>query len=71
VNSKYSCHGKPRPATHSTYKAQAGWKLWQNTRKPFYVDIKSAFGTTECQYTKDHAGDPQCSGCVHQFKEEA
>jgi hypothetical protein len=67
----YGCFNKPRPTKHSTYKAQSGWKVWQGTRKPMYVDIKSAFGTTECQYTQQHVSDPQCLGCAHRAKEAA
>ena len=65
----YSCHNKPRPTADSSYIAQSGWKVWQKKRVPVQVVIKSAFGTLECQYTKDHAGDTECAGCEHKNKE--
>lgn len=75
--SQYGCHNKPRPDPSGTYVAQAAWsKTFRDGfgnphRTPLYVDVKSAFGTTDCQYTKTHASDPQCSGCVHRTKDAA
>jgi hypothetical protein len=74
---KYACHNKPRPTPASTYVAQSGWgEVFRDgfgnpCRVPTYVDVKSAFGTTDCQYTKTHATDPECSGCVHRTKDAA
>ncbi len=64
----YGCRNKPCPTPASTYKAQSGCRVWQNTRKPVYVDVKHAMGA-DCQYTRDHVGDPECSGCVHRAEE--
>jgi hypothetical protein len=69
--SLYTCHNKPRPIKGRTYKAQAGWKVWRNTRKPVYVDIKCAFDLSRCDYTKTHASDRECLGCVHRAGEGA
>lgn len=75
--SQYGCHNKPRPTAESSYVAQAGWSaLYRDgfggpCRDPIYVDIKSAFGTTTCQYTLTHATDPLCSGCAHRAKDAA
>jgi hypothetical protein len=72
--SLYGCNNKPRPTARSSYVAQIGWKtsprdsLGPVTRTPICGRIKSAFGTTECQYTLTHAADPECSGCVHRSK---
>jgi hypothetical protein len=71
----YGCHNKPRPNADSSYIAQSSWSATFRDgfgaphRTPQYIDIKSAFGTTGCQYTKQHASDPQCAGCVHRMKE--
>ncbi|MGZ3676612.1 MAG: hypothetical protein ACXVCO_20095 [Ktedonobacterales bacterium] len=65
----YSCHNKSRPTKHGTYKAQSGWKIWQHTRKPIYVDIKTVFDLSRCDYTQQHASDPECLGCAHRAKE--
>jgi hypothetical protein len=73
----YGCHNKPRPTAESSYIAQSSWSetfrdgMGNPSRVPFYVDVQSAFGTTDCQYTRTHAGDPQCSGCVHRAREAA
>lgn len=73
--SLYGCHNKPRPTVNSTYLGRVGYEdaINQNwgtfSREPIYIDIKSAFGTTDCQYTLSHASDPLCSGCMHQAKE--
>jgi hypothetical protein len=73
----YGCHNKPRPVEGAPYMAQSEWsrsfrdKVGQPYRVPIYIDIKSAFDTTDCQYTKQHAADPHCSGCVHRAKENA
>jgi hypothetical protein len=75
--SLYGCNNKPRPTAESSYVAQAGWSetfrdgLGAPCRVPIYIDIKSAFGTTACQYTLAHATDPECSGCVHRSKDAA
>lgn len=75
--SKYGCHNRPRPTAESSYVAQKGWSetfrdgFGAPQRVPIYVDIKSAFGTTACQYTIHHATDPDCSGCVHRAKDAA
>lgn len=68
---RYSCHNKPRPTKDSSYVAQAGWVdmrdgLGTPIRAPVLRDIKSAFGTTTCQYDKSQT-DPACFGC-HQQK---
>ena len=71
----YGCHNKPRPTADSSYVAQSGWSetfrdsLGNPSRIPMYVDIKSAFGSTACQYTLTNASDPVCSGCVHRKTE--
>lgn len=73
----YGCHNKPRPTVDSGYVAQVAWSetfrdgFGAPCRTPVYVDIKSAFGTTDCQYTQQHAADPECSGCVHRAKDAA
>lgn len=75
--SLYGCHNKPRPTSRSSYVAQISWKtsprdsLGLVMRTPIYGRIKSAFGTTACQYTQTHAADPECSGCVHRSKDPA
>jgi hypothetical protein len=75
--SRYGCHNKPRPTPESSYVAQVAWsETFRNgfdepQRVPVYVDVKSAFGTTACQYTLTHAADPECSGCVHRSKDAA
>lgn len=67
----YGCHNKPRPSAKRTYLAQAGYENpvpmgWDTySREPVYVEINGAFGSTDCQYTQQHANDPHCSGCVH------
>jgi hypothetical protein len=73
----YGCHNKPRPVANSTYLAQLGYaepidEGWGTfSRAAEYVEVESAFDTTDCQYTKQHAADPHCSGCVHRTKENA
>lgn len=64
----YGCHNKPRPTEYSYYVAQVGW-INKSTgvigiahREPVYKPIKSAFGTTSCQYDKS-ATDTSCKGC--------
>jgi hypothetical protein len=70
----YGCWNKPRPTADSSHIAQFGWFGKKdgplNTEKhPVYIEVKSAFGSTDCQYTIQHATDPHCSGCVHRAKE--
>lgn len=62
--SVYGCFNRPRPVPNGTYKAQAGWKVWQGNRKPVYVDIRSPFDLAECAYDK-RASDHECIGCKH------
>lgn len=63
----YGCHSKPRPTVQSSYLAQSGWyeSGQTNTRYPRMVPIKSAFGTTACQYDRSQF-DQACFGCPHQ-----
>lgn len=63
----YGCHNKPRPTKDSNYIAQSGWLHMRDgfgapCPMPVYTDIKSAFGTTACQYDKS-ATDKSCKGC--------
>lgn len=72
----YGCHSKPRQTSESSYIAQQGWVgkkdgFFNTEKHPVYIEVKSAFGTTECQYTKQHPSDKECSGCPHQAKEKA
>ncbi len=67
----YGCHNKPRPTVDSKYIAQEGWSsTFYNAiydspdRTPLYAEVKSAFGTTSCQYF-DSGRDPSCIGCAH------
>lgn len=72
----YGCHNKPRVTPERTYLAQAGYEgevhLGFDTfaRERVYVPIKHAM-STDCQYTKTHAADRLCSGCVHRAREVA
>lgn len=67
---RYGCHNKPRPNANSTYIAQKGWSLALRDkfrvphRIPIFTDIKSAFGTTTCQYDAS-CHDKGCTGCTH------
>lgn len=69
----YGCKNKPRPTAATTYVAQVAWaptyQVGGPGRDPVLVDVKAAFGTTDCQYTKTHATDKLCAGCIHQHKD--
>jgi hypothetical protein len=75
--SAYGCHNKLRPTSDSAYVAQSSWSetirdgFGNPCRVPVYVDVKSAFDAKDCQYTRMHASDPECSGCVHRAKDAA
>lgn len=64
----YGCNNKPRPTEESKYTAQAGWsetfpaERGAVYRAPIYVEVKSAFGTTACQYDKSKS-DKGCENC--------
>jgi hypothetical protein len=63
----YGCHNKPRPTKESGYIAQGGWREYKDqqgrpVKMPVHVEVKSAFGTTTCQYDKS-ATDSSCKGC--------
>lgn len=71
----YGCHNKPRPQPHHSYVAQVGWMDQRDgfnepCPAPIYQDIYFMM-STPCQYTKQHASDPECSGCVHRTKDAA
>jgi hypothetical protein len=74
--SAYGCHGKPRPSAQSQHLAQSGYSDgWRPefaavSRTPIWVKVPHVM-TTDCQYTKMHASDPECSGCVHRAKDAA
>lgn len=67
---RYGCHNRPRPTADSSYQTQNGYEtdfLGRRIR-PVYKAIKSAFGTTSCQYDKS-ATDAACAGCEHAKQE--
>jgi hypothetical protein len=69
----YGCYNKPRPIAGSPVIAQDGYKgAWDPryasiTRSRNWITVPYAM-STECQYTKQHAADPHCSGCVHRAR---
>jgi hypothetical protein len=74
--SLYGCNNKPRPVAGAPLQVQDGYF---GTYDPAHAAtvrlarwiIAPYAMSTECQYTKQHASDPQCSGCVHRMKEAA
>lgn len=70
----YGCHNKPRPHPKASYVAQVAWgPVYQDgfgepCRHPVWANVKTKFDASECQYTKTHAADKLCAGCVHQHK---
>jgi hypothetical protein len=74
--SNYGCHNKPRPGAKTFHLAQSGYRNgWSPehaavAREAFWVRVPHVM-STDCQYTKTHASDPGCSGCVHRSKDAA
>jgi hypothetical protein len=67
--SMYGCHNKPRPIANAPLIVQDGYHPGPpDTRIALMVEAPFRMNT-DCQYTKTHASDPQCSGCVHRHKE--
>lgn len=68
--STYGCWNKPRPTAKAPLPVQDGWRDLSNGRSRYPNMVTTPFAmTTECQYTRQHASDPQCSGCVHRAVE--
>jgi hypothetical protein len=74
--SLYGCFNKSRPAAGAPLQVQDGYfgasdpAHAATARLARWIVIPYAM-STECQYTRQHASDPQCAGCVHRAKEEA
>ena len=73
--SLYGCHNKPRPEYGAPILVQQYWHQMSGHASDGtigllarMVDIPYVM-STDCQYTKQHAGDPQCAGCSHRAKE--
>lgn len=75
--SLYGCHNKPRPTAGAALLVQDGYvsglfdyeaghtdRIDRMVSVPFVLSVP-------CQYTHQHAADPQCSGCEHRTKEAA
>jgi len=68
--SKYGCHNKPRPTAGAPLNVQDGYvtgvfeyESGASDRIDRIVQVPFAM-TSDCQYTRQHAADPECSGCV-------
>jgi hypothetical protein len=75
--SLYGCRNKPRPTAGAGIRVQDGWvygifdyEAGHTDRIARIVEAPYAM-STECQYTKTHAGDAQCTGCAHRNKDAA
>jgi hypothetical protein len=70
--SQYGCHNKPRPTAGARLAVQDGWHDLSNglSRYPNMVTTPFVM-SADCQYTQQHARDPQCVGCAHRAKESA
>lgn len=69
----YGCHNKPRPVTGAPIVVRDGYyasTLYLNDVIACTTNVPYVM-STDCQYTKQHAADPHCSGCVHRSKEKA
>lgn len=67
----YGCHNKPRPVIGSRLVVQDGYgygAMFNNDRIARMVEIPFVMSEA-CQYTKMHATDKLCAGCIHQHKE--
>jgi hypothetical protein len=65
--SAYSCHNKPRPIPGARLAVQDGWRDLSNGLSRYPNMVTTPFVMSpECKYTQQHAGDPECAGCVHQ-----
>ena len=65
----YGCHNKQRPMIGTYLDVQDG----NHSQDPEYriarmVNVPYVM-TEECQYTKTHAADKLCAGCIHHNKE--
>jgi len=69
----HGCHNKPRVSPSSSYTAQNGWREFTDrglpVKVPVWVEVKSNFGTSACQYDKS-ATDKECNGCHQQGKKK-
>jgi len=67
----YGCHNKPRPVAGAAILVQDGYVSGMfeyesgNTDRIDRMVTTSYVMSTPCQYTKQHASDPECSGCAH------
>jgi hypothetical protein len=74
--SVYGCFDKPRPVAGAPLFVQDGYfgtfdpAQTAAARLARWIVIPYVM-STECQYTKQHASDPQCSGCKHRVGESA
>lgn len=73
----YGCHNKPRPNAGTAVLAQDGWVYGLFDYEAGHTDriariVQTPYAmSTDCQYTRTHATDPLCSGCVHRAKDAA
>jgi hypothetical protein len=73
--SLYGCQNKPRPEYGAPLLVQQGWNQMSGHADDGTIGLLTRMVeipyvmSTDCQYTKQHASDPQCMGCIHQAKE--
>lgn len=73
--SVYGCSNKPRPEYGAPILVQEGWHQLPGAGEDGTIGILARMVevpyvmSTDCQYTKQHAADPHCSGCVHRAME--
>jgi hypothetical protein len=68
--SQYGCWNKARPTALAPVVVQDGYRNNGKYTIANYVAAPFVM-STGCQYTKTHATDPECSGCVHRAKDAA
>jgi hypothetical protein len=66
----YGCFDKPRPSHQGKLVVQSGyaWSPATGGRQD-HMELIQFVMTEDCQYTKTHATDKYCAGCIHQHKE--